>query len=163
VGRLAHRSATADGRSFPITWSPSVVAAVRSWQELAEVQWLTTWGHDANTSLRHLLELPELPVAGTYDDVDRPAARRTPTAGARARWRRRRPTGSPGRWWKFDVVRRIVRTGEAAPARLARRRPAGQQDVASGCAAHDLAARRTRPALGAHAAHLAAVEAFLRG
>jgi hypothetical protein len=75
----------AEGRSFPITWSPSVVAAVRSWQELAEVQWLTTWGHDANASLRHLLELPELPVAGTYDDVDRPAGDRTPRRGARLR------------------------------------------------------------------------------
>lgn len=101
--------ATAEGRSFPITWSPSVVAAVRSWQELAEVQWLTTWGHDANRSLRHLLELPELPVAGTYDDVDGPAGDPDATGATHASVAPAAPDRLTGRWWKFDVVRRVVR------------------------------------------------------
>jgi hypothetical protein len=112
-------SATAEGRDFPITWSPSVVDAVRSWQERADVQWLTTWGHDANASLRHLLSLPELPVAGTYDDAgdDRGAPERgdpDATAGAHAAVTPAAPDALTGRWWKFDVVRRLVR---ADPAR----------------------------------------------
>ena len=99
--------ATAEGRTFPITWSPSVVRAVRSWRDVAEVQWLTTWGHDANASLRHLLELPELPVAGTYDEPAEGApdgAGTTHAAVAPAA-----PDPLTGRWWKFDVVRRLVR------------------------------------------------------
>ena len=99
--------AAAQGRTFPITWSPSVVRAVLSWRELAEVQWLTTWGHDANASLRHLLALPELPVAGTYDEPaegapDRDGATHAAVAPAA-------PDPLTGRWWKFDVVRRTVR------------------------------------------------------
>lgn len=100
--------ATAEGRSFPITWSPSVVRAVRGWREVADVQWLTTWGHDANASLRHLLELPELPVAGTYDE---PAGGAPDRAGAtHAAVAPAAPDPLTGRWWKFDVVRRLVRT-----------------------------------------------------
>ena len=99
--------ATAEGRNFSITWSPSVVEAVRSWLDLADVHWLTTWGHDANASLRHLLALPELPVAGTYDEPaegapDRDGATHAAVAPAA-------PDPWTGRWWKFDVVRRLVR------------------------------------------------------
>ena len=107
-----HGFATAEGRDFPITWSPSVVAAVRSWRDVADVQWLTTWGSDANVSLRHLLDLPELPVAGTYDDVDGPGIAQgdpNPQAGAHASVAPAAPDGLTGRWWKFDVVRRLVR------------------------------------------------------
>jgi hypothetical protein len=141
--------ATADGRSFPITWSPTVVEAVRSWQALAEVQWLTTWGHDANTSLRHLLGLPELPVAGTHDDVDGPAGAPDAGGAAHASVAPAAPDRLTGRWWKLDVVRRIVRHRRAAADRLARRRPrgpGGRPGVDAG--AHDVAARRTRPAVG---------------
>lgn len=100
--------AVAQESSFRITWSPSVVAAVRGWRELAEVQWLTTWGHDANTSLRHLLELPELPVAGTHDD-GAPGGTPVQEADAHADVAPAAPDALTGRWWKFDVVRRIVR------------------------------------------------------
>lgn len=99
--------ATAEGRTYPITWSPTVVAAVRSWLDVADVHWLTTWGHDANTSLRALLDLPELPVAGTYDSGDEGApdlAGPSHAAVAPAA-----PDPLTGRWWKFDVVRRLVR------------------------------------------------------
>ena len=107
-----HGVATAEGRDFPITWSPTVVAAVRSWRDVADVQWLTTWGHDANVSLRHLLDLPELPVAGTYDDVDGRSTAQgdpDPQAGAHASVAPAAPDRLTGRWWKFDVVRRLVR------------------------------------------------------
>lgn len=106
-------AAEAGGRTYPITWSPTVVAALVSWCDVADVQWLTTWGHDANASLRHLLGLPELPVAGTWaDEADAGApsgegvshADVTPAA----------PDPLSGRWWKFDVVRRLV---AAAPGR----------------------------------------------
>jgi len=98
--------AVAQESAFRITWSPTVVDAVRGWTELADVQWLTTWGHDANTSLRHLLELPELPVAGTHDEED--AGGRAPGSGAHADVAPAAPEPLTGRWWKFDVVRRIV-------------------------------------------------------
>ena len=105
--------ATAEGRTFPIHWSPTVVQAVRSWLDVADVHWLTTWGHDANASLRHLLELPELPVAGTYDEPaegapDREGATHAAVAPAA-------PDPLTGRWWKFDVVRRVVRNEPARP------------------------------------------------
>lgn len=100
-------TARAEGRAFPITWSPSVVSAVRGWLDVADVHWLTTWGHDANASLRELLGLPELPVAGTYDspaqgapDFDGPAHASVAPAA---------PDPLTGRWWKFDVVREVVR------------------------------------------------------
>ena len=156
--------ATADGRQFPITWSPTVVSAVRSWQQLAQVQWLTTWGHDANTSLRHLLELPELPVAGTYDDVDGPAGDVDAAGPAHASVAPAAPDRLTGRWWKFDVVRRIVRTGEPRRIVWLDDDLVGQRDVREWM-------RETTTSLlvapdprsGLTAAHLAAVEEFLRG
>ena len=101
-------NAVADGRRFRITWSPSVVSAVLSWREVADVHWLTTWGHDANRSLRHLLDMPELPVAGTYDD-DGTADASTSAGQTHADVAPAAPDPLTGRWWKFDVVRRLVR------------------------------------------------------
>ncbi len=155
--------ATADGRQFPITWSPSVVAAVRSWQELAEVQWLTTWGHDANTSLRHLLELPELPVAGTYDDVDGPAGDPDAYGPAHAAVAPAAPDRPSGRWWKFDVVRRIVRTGQQRRIAWLDDDLTGQDDVRAWMRAHTTSLLvAPDPRSGLTAAHLHAVEQFLR-
>jgi hypothetical protein len=97
--------ATAEGTSYPITWAPEVLDAVRGWiADGVEVQWLTTWGHDANTSLRHLLDLPELPVAGTYGSP--PAAE----SGGRAHADVAPAAPDPltGQWWKYDVVQRIL-------------------------------------------------------
>ncbi|MCW2707221.1 MAG: hypothetical protein JWM22_1063, partial [Frankiales bacterium] len=38
--------ATAEGSSYPITWAPDVVEAIKGWLDAgADVQWLTTWGH----------------------------------------------------------------------------------------------------------------------
>ena len=102
--------ATAGGRDYPIAWSPSVVRRLLAWHDerRVEVQWLTTWGHDANTSLRHLLELPELVVAGTFDD-DVAAGDPNAAAGALASVTPAARDELTGRWWKFDVVRRVVR------------------------------------------------------
>ena len=98
--------AVAEGNRFPILWSPSVIAAVLSWREVAEVQWLTTWGYDANRSLRHLVGLPELPVAGTYDAP--PGAGQPDAGAAHAAVAPAAPDPLTGRWWKYDVVARLV-------------------------------------------------------
>lgn len=104
--RVGH--ATADGTAWPIRWAPDAVERLRSWHEgrHLELQWLTTWGHEANLELRALLGLPELAVAGTYDDVDagttEPAASGTHAAVAPSA-----PDLLSGRWWKHDVVRRL--------------------------------------------------------
>ena len=155
-------SACAEGREFPITWSPSVVAAVRSWQELAEVQWLTTWGHDANTSLRHLLDLPELPVAGTYDDVDGEAGDPDAAGLAHASVAPAAPDRLTGRWWKFDVVRRIVRAEPSRRIVWLDDDLAGQDDVRQWM--HEQTACllvAPDPRSGLTAAQLAAVQDFL--
>ena len=129
--------ARAEGRDFAITWSPSVVAAVRSWQDLAEVQWLTTWGHDANTSLRHLLDLPELPVAATYADADvAPSGSADDDGPAHASVAPAAPDRLTGRWWKFDAVRRLVRTDPSRPIVWLDDDLAGQSDVRDWMHAH---------------------------
>lgn len=105
--------AVAAGRSWPIHWSASVVAAVIGWHGVADVQWLTTWGHDANGGLRELLGLPELPVAGTYADANVPLGAGEPDPelpGSLAAVTPAAPDELTGRWWKFDVARRLVRT-----------------------------------------------------
>ena len=99
--------ASAGGRPWPIRWSPSVVAAVREWQDAADVQWLTTWGHDANRGLHELLGLPELPVAGTHQDAGDEGS--ADDADALAAVTPAAPDELTGRWWKFDVVRRVLR------------------------------------------------------
>ena len=103
--------ATAAGRDYVIAWSPSVVRQIVDWHESgrAEVQWLTTWGHDANRSLRHLLEMPELVVAGTFDEQWDLPGEPDPAPGSLAAVTPAARDELTGRWWKFDVVRRIVR------------------------------------------------------
>lgn len=108
--------ATADGSSWPILFAPAVIERLASWQRegRVEVQWLTTWGHDANDDLRTLLGLPELAVAGTYQDEDDAGS----AAGAGASHAAVAPSAPDplsGRWWKYDVVRRLL---AAQPERL---------------------------------------------
>jgi hypothetical protein len=103
--------AEAMGRTWPLQWSATVAQSVQGWQELADVQWLTTWGHWANQGLHALLGLPELVVAGYPGDevaLDAPAAALADvTPAARDEL--------TGRWWKFDVVRRVVAAEPARP------------------------------------------------
>jgi hypothetical protein len=105
--------AEADGRRWQIRWSPSVVQRLRDWHDTGavELQWLTTWGHDANGELRALLELPELAVAGTYDED--PDALGSPDAGVDGRSHAAVAPAAPdplsGHWWKYDVVQRVRR------------------------------------------------------
>src|SRR4051794_40690578 len=107
--------ATAEGRDWRITFAPAVIARLRELIDAgrAEIQWLTTWGHSANDDLRQLLGLPHLHVAGTYDDEDvdaSGAARQAPTGEHVPHADAAPPAPAPlsGRWWKYDVVRRIV-------------------------------------------------------
>ena len=161
--------ATAEGRQFPITWSPSVVAAVRSWQELADVQWLTTWGHDANASLRHLLSLPELPVAGTYDTAGDDGAQTGPggtdaAAGAHAAVTPAAPDELTGRWWKFDVVRRLVRADPGRRLVWIDDDLAGQDSIRAWMSREATCLLvAPPPRSGLTAAHLRAVAEFLAG
>lgn len=80
--------ATAGGRRWPITWSPTVVDAVRAAHQsrAAEVLWLTTWEDDANGDLVELLDLPRFPVAGH--------AHATGSESTRS-------------WWKLQVARQV--------------------------------------------------------
>lgn len=88
--------ATARHRRWPITWSPTVVRAVREVHEArrAEVLWLTTWDDDANGDLAHLLGLPALPVAG------------------RSRETKAEPHNG---WWKLQVARRVHHEDPSRP------------------------------------------------
>lgn len=100
--------ARAGASRYPITFAPEVVARLHAWHESGdlELQWLTTWGHDANDELRELLGLPCLTVAGTYQDAGAP----TSTAGAsHAAVAPAAPDPLTGRWWKYDVVQRVLR------------------------------------------------------
>lgn len=108
-------TASADGRDYPIAWAPEVVRRLVEWHEAGrvEVQWLTTWGHAANRSLRHLLGMPELVVTGTYQDAAEPddganAGEPDEGADALAAVTPAARDELTGRWWKFDVVRRVV-------------------------------------------------------
>ncbi len=80
-------TAQADGRTYPITFSPDVMAGIRAVHRrgLAEIRWLTTWSGDANRGLRRLLDLPEFPVVG-------------------------RPGGSAV-WWKLPFAQEVGREG----------------------------------------------------
>jgi len=105
-GKWSHGWATADGVSWPISWAPRVVDALRSWHEdgQLELKWLTTWGHDGNADLRRLLGLPELRVAGTYQDG---RLRGVPTASSgssHAAVTPASPDPLSGLSWKYDVV-----------------------------------------------------------
>lgn len=117
--------AEAEGTSYPILFSPTVVSTIARWhdQGLYEVRWLTTWRHHANTSLRHLLGLPEFPVEGAreFEDAERPAPDRqlpdpsgsvsshADDAGARA------ASQLTGRWWKFDAVLPVLAGNPGRP------------------------------------------------
>jgi hypothetical protein len=109
--------ALADGTRWPITWAPAAVERLRSWHEdgLVEIEWLTTWGHDANGELRDLLGLPHLAVAGTYEDEGEAGAASFSGAGSHAAVAPAAPDPLSGRWWKYDVVRRVL---AAQPDRL---------------------------------------------
>jgi hypothetical protein len=92
--------------SWPIQFSPDLIERLVRWHltGIVEIQWLTTWGHNANGGLRQLLGFPALEVAGTYDDEGAAAevgdslASSTPSA----------PDALTGAWWKYDVVRRVM-------------------------------------------------------
>ncbi|MBI4943357.1 MAG: hypothetical protein HY830_21645 [Actinobacteria bacterium] len=107
--------ATVDGRPYPIRFSPTVTSTVARLhtEGLAEVCWLTTWGHAVNDDLRVVLGLPELPVAGTFEDGsdDEPGPEQQPAEQpeSHARLGGRATAVDPltGVWWKLDVVRLI--------------------------------------------------------
>jgi hypothetical protein len=100
--------AIAEGNRYRITWSPEVIDTIKRWlAEGVEIQWLTTWGHDANNSLRHLLGLPELPVAGTYDQD--PTGSPETAGDSHASVAPAAPDPLTGQWWKYDVACRIVK------------------------------------------------------
>lgn len=114
--RWQRGGARADGMTWQIVFSPDVVDRLRGWHESGrvELQWLTTWGHSANGSLRELLGLPELAVAGTFDEVS--GGRTAVTSGlSHAATAPSAPDPLSGRWWKYDVVRRVL---AAEPGRL---------------------------------------------
>lgn len=108
IWRSGH--AQADGTSWPITWAPEVIDQLRNWHEAGrvELQWLTTWGHDANGELRTLLGLPELVVAGTYQEFDRA---QPSLSGSRSHADVAPAALDPlsGHWWKYDVLQRCRR------------------------------------------------------
>ncbi|WP_088317347.1 HAD domain-containing protein [Kineosporia sp. R_H_3] len=109
--------ATVDGRPWTIRFSPTVTSTVARLhtEGLAEVCWLTTWGHAVNDDLRVVLGLPELPVAGTFEEGsdDGPVPDAAPQDPDRpqshARLGDRATALDPltGVWWKLDVVRLI--------------------------------------------------------
>ena len=109
--------ATADGVAWPIRWAPAVVERLCAWHErgVVELQWLTTWGHDANLELRALLGMPALEVAGTYDDEPFAGTPDHEGAAAHAAVAPSAPDELTGRWWKHDVVRRLL---QQHPGRL---------------------------------------------
>jgi hypothetical protein len=82
---------------------------LRDWHERGQVElrWLTTWGHDANDELRLLLGLPALAVAGTYQAAGVPSGETT-TGAAHASIAPAAPDPLSGRWWKYDVVSRLL-------------------------------------------------------
>ena len=102
--------AATDGMSWPIVFSPDVVARLVRWHEqgLVELQWLTTWGHSANGELRALLGMPELLVTGTYDHADHAGGAVETRGASHAAAAPSAPDPLSGRWWKYDVVRRVL-------------------------------------------------------
>ena len=120
--------AHAGGRAWPIAWSPSVVQAVLSWREVADVRWLTTWGSLANGALRELLGLPELPVAGAPGGAALGSAS-DGAQGSLAAVTAAAPDELTGRWWKFDVVRELVHAEPDRPLVWLDDDLAGQRDI----------------------------------
>jgi hypothetical protein len=155
-------TAVADGRAFRIRWSPSVVSRVLRWTEVAEVQWLTTWGHDANASLRHLLLMPQLPVAGTHGGEIATAGSVPSPSGSHSDVAPAAPDALTGRWWKFDVVRRLVRSDPERPLVWIDDDLFGAADMAEWTSAHAPSLLvAPDPMSGLTADDLDAVDAFL--
>ncbi len=154
--------AQAAGRTWPLRWSPSVVAGVRRWTELADVQWLTTWGHAANAGLAALLGLPQLPVAGTHDAPPPVVtAHADPDADALAEVTPAAPDPLSGRWWKFDVVRALLADGPR-PLVWVDDDLAGDADVRAWVRGHSRCLLvAPHPLAGLTAPELAAVQRFL--
>ena len=92
-------SASADGVQWPLLFSPSVMRAVHRWTEVADVRWLTTWGHQANDELRLALGLPSLLVFAS--PPDRNASSWSPSVEAgpnRASWGEAHADPSQASW-----------------------------------------------------------------
>lgn len=108
--------ATADARSWPITFAPAAIKRIVSLHttNAVELRWLTTWGEEANGGLRRLLGLPKLAVAGTYQDECDVAAACAEAARALASTTPAGPNAGHG-WWKHDVLTRLT---AAEPERL---------------------------------------------
>lgn len=108
-------------RAWPIQWAPDVVEHLLRWhaEGRVEIAWLTTWGPDANEELAELLGLPQLPVAGAPPSRIPPspdtaadgggASTHAALAGADA------ADPLTGRWWKFDVLRRVLAADPRRP------------------------------------------------
>lgn len=155
-------TAVALGRSWPIRWSPTVTAALRGWLEVADVRWLTTWGHDANGGLHTLLGLPELPVAGTHADVDSPGGSDAFAERTLAGVTPAAPDELSGRWWKFDVVRLLVQAEPGRRVVWLDDDLAASSEVRSWTRAHaDCLLIAPDPRTGLVALHLQSVQRFL--
>ena len=110
--------AHANGRDWPIIWSPTVVETLVRWYDegLCDVQWLTTWQSNAQRDLSRLLGLPEWPVLG--GDCEIPVSRRLPghlgllesDYGSDSTDRALR-----GMWWKADLVLDLLAAEPALP------------------------------------------------
>lgn len=158
--------ATAHGRSFEIAWAPEVVARLVALHLSGEVElrWLTTWGHDANTSLRPLLEMPELTVAGTYEDAYDPTSDGDPDGvGSLAAVTPAARDGLTGRWWKFDVVAALLVDEPGRRLVWLDDDLAGEQDLARWTSLQtDALILAPEPRTGLVPADLDTVEAFVR-
>jgi hypothetical protein len=87
---------------FVLSWDPTVTARLRDWHEQrrVEIQWLTTWAHDADRLLAEPMGLPRgLPVH---------------VHGGAAPIGFLGPLGGAGGWWKLAAARAVA---EAEPDR----------------------------------------------
>lgn len=158
-------SARADGRAWPISWAPPVTERVAGWQRdgVAEVQWLTTWGHHANDELRRLVGLPELAVAGTYHEFyDDPGAPEPVAADAHAAVAPAAPDPLTGHWWKYDVVQRLLRQHPGRRVAWLDDELHDRTPFAAAAATLGVLAVGPDPRTGLSPAELEEVEAFLR-
>lgn len=154
-------NAVAGGRTWPIRWSPSVVTALLSWRDRADLRWLTTWGHDANAGLHTLLGLPELPVAGTHADVAA-GGDPDPAGSSLAGITPAAPDELTGHWWKFDVVRLLLTAEPGRRLVWLDDDLADSEEVRAWTRAHtDCLLIAPDPRTGLVAPHLRAVERFL--
>ena len=107
-------TARANGRSWPITFSPTPVARLAAWHRdgAVELRWLTTWGFAANEGLHELLGLPALEVAGVPDG---PGSASELAEASLAGSTAAAPDALTGRWWKLDAVRRLLAAEPGRP------------------------------------------------